>query len=88
MLTVQPVNADVFLSGTLLGLDEPGGPVNADDEASGDLRIQSSGMSGLLHAKDPLDPGHDFVRARICRFVEVENSAFDVLGQRALESNI
>jgi hypothetical protein len=84
-LTVQPVNADVLLSGPLLGLNQPGGPVDADDETSGDLRVQSSGMSGFLHPQDPLDPGHDFVRTRVSRFVEIENPAFDVLGKGTLQ---
>ena len=83
--TVQSVNADVFLSCALLRLDQPGGSVDANDQTSGNLWIQSSGMAGLLHAEDPLDPGDNFVRARISRFVEIENAAFDVFGEGALK---
>lgn len=82
---MEPVNADVFLSGALLRLDKPGGPVDADDEASRHLGVKSSGVAGFFDAENPLDPSDHLVRARVCRLVEVENAALDVLRQRALQ---
>ena len=82
---MEPVNADVFLSGALLRLDKPGGPVDADDEASRHLGVKSSGVAGFFDAENPLDPSDHFVRARVCRLVEVEDAALDVLRQRPLQ---
>ena len=82
---MEPVNADVFLSGALLRLDEPGGPVDAGNEASRHLGVKSSGVAGFFDAENPLDPSDHFVRARVCRLVEVENAALDVLRQRPLQ---
>ena len=49
-LVVQANNADVFLSSTLLGLDETGSAVNAHNQASSDLRIEGSRVTSLLDA--------------------------------------
>ena len=81
---MEPVNADVLLAGALLRLDEPRGPVDADDEASCHLGIKGPGVAGFFDAENPLDPSDHLVRARVCRLVEVENAALDVLRQRAL----
>lgn len=48
-LVVKTDHAHVLLSGALLGLDETGGAVNADDQTSRDLGIQSSRVSSLLN---------------------------------------
>ena len=82
---MEPVNADVLLAGALLRLDEPRGPVDADDEASCHLGIKGPGVAGFFDAENPLDPSDHLVRARVCRLVEVENAALDVLRQRALQ---
>lgn len=60
-LVVKAEHADVLLSGTLLGLDETGGAVNADNQASGDLRIEGTRVSGLLttSGKSAIDPQVD-----------------------------
>jgi hypothetical protein len=63
-LVVQTDDADVLLTGTLLGLDEPGGTVDAvlvsmirmkgvwvvlpDDQAAGDLGVEGTAVTGLL----------------------------------------
>jgi hypothetical protein len=47
-LVMKTNDADVFLSGTLLGLDQAGSTVNADDQATGDLRVKSSTVTSLL----------------------------------------
>src|SRR5690606_29545763 len=54
-------HADVLLSGTLLGLDETGGAVNANDQAPGDLRIEGTRVSGLFATlgKSAIDPQVD-----------------------------
>ena len=48
-LVVQADDADVLLSGTLLGLDEARGTVDADDETSRHLGIEGSAVARLLN---------------------------------------
>lgn len=45
---VEADNANVLLTSTLLGLDESGGTVDADNQAAGDLGIESTGVASLL----------------------------------------
>lgn len=71
-------DADVFLAGTLLGLDEASGAVDADDQAAGDFGIESAAVAGLVDAEDALDPGDDFVGRRVGRLVEVDDTRGDV----------
>jgi hypothetical protein len=47
-LVVQTDHADVLLTGTLLGLDQTGGTVNADDQTSSDLGIKGTTVTSLL----------------------------------------
>lgn len=49
-------DADVLLPGGLLRLDEARRPVQADEEAAGDLRVQGAGMPRLLALQDALNP--------------------------------
>lgn len=51
----------VIITCTLLGLDQPGGSVNADDKAARDLRVKRAAVTSLLDSKDPPDPRHDLV---------------------------
>lgn len=53
-LVVQPDDADVLFSGTLLRLDETGSAVNADDETAGNLGIEGSTVARLLDSSDTL----------------------------------
>ena len=55
---VEAGNTHVLLAGALLGLDEPRGAVDADNEVPGDLGIQGSAVPCLFAAEDPLDPGY------------------------------
>jgi len=64
-LSMELDNGDVLLTGRLLGLDESSGVVDASNEASCDLRIQSTTMTGLLNLQDSLDPSNDFMRRRV-----------------------
>jgi hypothetical protein len=41
-------NADVLLSGSLLGLDETGRAIDADDEAASDLGVKGAAVTSLL----------------------------------------
>lgn len=43
---VEAGDANVFLAGTLLGLDKAGGAVDADNEIAGDLGIEGTGVAG------------------------------------------
>jgi hypothetical protein len=47
-LVVQTDHADVLLTGTLLGLDQASGTVNADNQAASDLGVESTTVTGLL----------------------------------------
>lgn len=71
---MQSEDGDVLLSGTLLRLDKSGRSVDADDEASSDLGVERTGVTGLLDSKDPTEPSDDFVRRRVRRLVEVDDT--------------
>jgi len=73
------------LASSLLRLDEPGGPVNADDEASGHLGIKGSAMACFFYPEDAPEPGNDLMGRRIGRLVEVDNARLDVGCNVALE---
>lgn len=60
---VQAQDTDVLLSGRLLGFDETGCAVDADDQDTGDHRVEGARMACFLAAEDALDPCDDFVRA-------------------------
>ncbi len=49
-LVVHANDANILFSGSLLGLDETGGAVNADDEATSDLGIESTTVTSLLNS--------------------------------------
>lgn len=49
-LVVQADHAYVLLSGTLLRLDEASGAIDADDEAAGDLWVESAAVTSLLNS--------------------------------------
>ena len=51
---VEADNANVLLTGTLLGLDESGGTVDANNQAAGDLGIESTGVTSLLNTVERL----------------------------------
>ena len=82
---VQPVDTDVFLTGRLLRLDQPRGPVYADHQAARHLGVQGPAVTSFLHPEDPLDPGHHLVRAGVGRLVEVDEARLDVVLNVSLE---
>lgn len=49
-LVMETDDANVLLAGTLLRLDETSGAVDTDDQAAGNLWIESSGVSSLLNS--------------------------------------
>jgi hypothetical protein len=49
-LVVQTNNADILLSGSLLGLDETGGAVDADNETTSDLGVERATVTSLLNS--------------------------------------
>lgn len=49
-LVVQANDANILLSSTLLGLDETGRTVDADDEATSDLGIEGTAVTSLLNS--------------------------------------
>lgn len=48
-LVVQPDNADIFLSRTLLRFNEASGAIEADDKAASNFRVKGSAMAGFLN---------------------------------------
>lgn len=59
--TVESDNANVLFAGGLLGFDETGGLLNADDQAAGYLGVKSTRVASFLDTEDALDPGDNFV---------------------------
>lgn len=47
-LVVETDHTDILLTGTLLGLDQAGGTVNADDQTTGNLGIKGTTVTSLL----------------------------------------
>jgi hypothetical protein len=45
---VHADDTNILLSGSLLRLDKTGGAINADDEATGDLGVESATVTSLL----------------------------------------
>lgn len=75
---VEAHDGDVLLAGALLGLDEAGGAVDADDQAAGNLRVEGAAVAGLLDAEHALDPGDDLMAGGVGRLVEVDDAGADV----------
>jgi len=82
---VKAIDGHVLLAGALLGLDQPRGPVDTDHEAARHLRVQRPRVTRLLHAQDPLDPGHHLVRAGVGRLVQADEAGLQVVGDVSLE---
>lgn len=71
---MKPKDGDILLTGSLLRLDKPGRAVDADEKAASDLGVERSRVTGLLTTKDAAEPGDNFVRGRVRRLVEVDDS--------------
>ena len=56
---------------SLLRLDKTGCTVDAHNQASGNLRVESSTVSSLLDTEYPSEPGDNFVRRGIGRFFKI-----------------
>jgi hypothetical protein len=84
-LVMQTQHADILLTRALLALDEARGAVDADNQTSGDLGIEGTGVTGAVNAEDALEPGDDFVRGWVGWLVEVDDSRRDVRLEIALE---
>jgi hypothetical protein len=62
-LLVKTGNGNVLLTGSLLGLDKTSGTLNADDQATSNLRIKGTTVTSLLYLEDSLNPGDDLFRS-------------------------
>lgn len=71
---VKAKNSDVLLSCALLGLDQPCRTVDADNQATSDLGVKSTAVTGLLYPKHATNPCDDFVRRRVGGLVQVDDS--------------
>lgn len=72
--SVKLEDSNVLFSSRLLGLHESSGSIQADDEASSNLRVESSRMSSLLGLQDLLDPSDNLMGRGVGRLVEVDNT--------------
>jgi hypothetical protein len=82
---VKPSNTNVLLSSTLLRFDQTGCAVNADNETSCDLGIQSTAVTRLLAPKNSFDPSNNFVRRRVRRLVQIDDAVFDIVIKRTFQ---
>lgn len=73
-LVMKSQNTHVFLSSTLLTLYKSRRAVNADNETSRDLGIESSRVTSPFDAENALEPGDDFVRGGVRRLIEVDDT--------------
>lgn len=81
-LVVESHDGNILLSGTLLGLDQSCGTVDANDEASGNFGIESTTVASLLDAKHALHPSNDFVGGGVGRFVQLGRGNLVSIGYR------
>jgi hypothetical protein len=77
-LVMETDNANVLLSGTLLGLDETGSTINTDNQAASDLGIEGTGVASLLNTEHALEPGDNLVGRGVGGLVKVDNTAGNV----------
>ena len=82
---VQTEDTDVGLTGVLLGLDEAGGAVDADDEGTSDLGVEGTGVASLLALEDALDPRDNLVGGGVGGLVKVDHTILHVLVERTAE---
>ena len=66
--------SNVFFTSGLLSLDESGGVVDADNEATSNLRVKSTGVASLVNLQDFLDPSDDLVGRGVGRLVKVDHT--------------
>jgi hypothetical protein len=71
---VESDDGNVFLSCSLLRLDESCSSVDTDNQTSSNFRVESSRVSSLFNSKDSLHPSDNFVRRGVGRLVEINNA--------------
>jgi hypothetical protein len=69
-LVVQTDDANVFLSGSLLGLYKTGGAVDADNETSGNFRVEGTTVASLLNSSH-LSAKCTWDYSRICSYLSM-----------------
>lgn len=67
-------DSHVFFTGGLLGLHKSGSILNANNETTSDLRIESSRMSSLLDFEDLLNPGNDLMGRGVGWLIKVDDT--------------
>lgn len=70
-LVVESHNRNVLLSGTLLGLNESRGSVDANDQTSCDFGVESTAVAGLFYTKHALYPGNDLMGGGVRWFIQL-----------------
>jgi len=76
-------NSNVLFTSGLLGLNEAGSVVDAGNEATSDLRIESTGVTSLVDLEDALNPGNDLMGRGVGWLVEVDDTVSLELKKRA-----
>ena len=85
---MQATDAHVLLSGALLCFHQACGPLDADDEVAGDLWVEGTAVSGLLHTQHAPDPGHHLVGRGVGGLVQVDAAVRHVFLERPLERGV
>lgn len=73
---------------TLLGFDQPCGPLDAHNEAPCHLGVQGATVPCLLHSQDAPDPRHHLVRGWVGGLVQVNKARPVVQNGREWELSI
>lgn len=77
-LVVEANNSNIFLSGTLLGLDETSSAVNANNQTTRNLGVERSTVAGLLASQNTFYPSDNFVTGGVGGFVEINDTGGNV----------
>jgi len=80
-LVVETNHSHVLLTSGLLGLDQTGGAVDADQQTAGDLGIEGTRVTSLLTLEDLLHPGHNLMGRRVDRLVQIDDAVQQMLLQ-------
>ena len=67
-------DSDVLFTSRLLGLDQTRRVIDANNEATGDLRVKSTRVTSLVNLQDFLDPSDDLVGGGVGGLVEVNDT--------------
>jgi hypothetical protein len=76
---VEANNGHVLLTSTLLSLHESCSSVEANQQATRNLGVKGTTVTGLLASQDTLDPGHNLVTRRVDGLIEIHDTIEQML---------